>query len=502
MKKLALRALTFIPAVALQIVWIYILIRWLAPYAAIINTITAIASIVFVLYIIDNHIESIYKTLWIIIILGFPIFGAVFYVAFGNKRSARPLANRLKRNPLPEMLDEESTQALLEPVKLRDPHIAQTLSYIEHLSGFPLTTYDDAHYFDIGEKLFQQMLIDLENARESIYVEYFIIDHGVMWDSMVEIMARKAAQGVDVRVMYDDMGSLSTYSADDVADLRRLGIQCIAFNPLIFVSPTLNYRDHRKMLIIDERVAFTGGINLADEYINVTQKYGHWKDTGVRLTGRAVASYTAMFVQFWNAFAPTPLTPHGQDNDSAQDSDGGLVLSYYNSPLTDTSTSNALYVELLSSATGYAWFFTPYLMLGDTLMDAFIRAAQRGVDVHIIVPGIPDKKIIYRITRSYYEPLLKAGVKIFEYTPGFVHAKGCVVDDKIATVGTVNLDYRSLYLNFENNAVFYHASLIPDIKNDFLTTQEKCRERVLGDTKRNLGTWFMDSILRLIAPLS
>ena len=257
------------------------------------------------------------------------------------------------------------------------------------------------------------------------------------------------------------------------------------------------------MLIIDGRVAFSGGVNLADEYINQVEKFGHWKDIGFMLTGEAVGSYTRMFAEFWNAFAgervpdayltAPALAPAGPAD--------GYVLSYYDSPLRPDAASNELYIDLLSQAQDTAWFYTPYLMPGHALLDAFIRAARRGVDVRIIVPGVPDKKLVYRMTRSYYPVLLEAGVRIFEYTPGFVHAKASLIDGVVGTVGTVNLDYRSLFLHFENNSLFYRASLLDDLGADFLATQEKCVERTVENIGRSFRKWLVDGILRIFTPL-
>ena len=263
------------------------------------------------------------------------------------------------------------------------------------------------------------------------------------------------------------------------------------------------------MLIVDGTVAFSGGVNLADEYINAYPKYGHWKDIGFRLTGAAVLPYVWMFMEFWNAFSEPPdekisnalLLSCIEQNQTARTIEKGAVLSYYDSPLRTEAVSNELYIELLSLAKQYAWFFTPYLMPGDELLNAFVRAARRGIDIRIILPGIPDKKIIYRMSRSYYTVLLEAGIKIYEYTPGFVHSKGCLIDDTMGTIGTVNLDYRSLFLHFENNSVFYKADLLADWKADFLATQAQCRERTLENVTEGFGKWFLDGILRIFTPL-
>lgn len=259
------------------------------------------------------------------------------------------------------------------------------------------------------------------------------------------------------------------------------------------------------MLIIDDKVAFSGGVNLADEYINQVEKFGHWKDIGFRLTGPGVQSFTRMFTEFWSAFATEPIPSECLAPASSLpevSTRQGFVISYYDSPLRHQAVSNEVYIDLLSQAKQYAYFFTPYLMPGEALLNAFVRAAHRGVDVRIIMPGIPDKKLVFRMSHSFYPVLLEAGVKIYEYTPGFVHAKGCIIDDIAGTIGTVNLDYRSLFLHFENNSLFYDAPILHDIKADFLNTQTQCRKMRLGENvKMNFWHWLLDGILRIFAPL-
>lgn len=502
MNKIIRRVFTVLPAVLLQVLWLLLVFHWLAPWAALINVTLSILSLLFVLYLITKQEESTYKILWLLIILTFPLPGALLYLIFGNKRTTRPLRKKLDKAPLlpQETFDNAPIyQALSEENK----RLAQTFRWVEAKTGYLLRPNRSARYYPLGDDMFPDMLADLKQAKQYIFVEYFILDSGLMWDSMVEILAEKAAQGVDVRVMYDDLGSVSTYTRKESDKLHAKGIRCVAFNPLVVIKGTLNCRDHRKILVIDGKVAYSGGINLADEYINHIEKYGHWKDIGFRLTGEAVQNYVRMFATFWNAFAgdtvssayftSTASTPKG-------DADG-LILSYYDSPLRDDAVSNELYVDLLSQAKETAWFFTPYLMPGNALLDAFVRAARRGVDIRIIMPGIPDKKLVYRMSRSFYPVLLHAGVKIYEYTPGFVHAKACLIDGVAGTVGTVNLDYRSLFLHFENNSLFYRASLLKDLQKDFLETQEKCVERTSQNIGKGFWKWMIDGVMRIFAPL-
>lgn len=501
MSKMLRRVLTVIPAAAVQALWILLLVKWLSPYAAYITLALSVAAVLLVLFIIIKRDETAYKILWLLVILTVPVAGALLYLLFGNRRTARPLRKRLCR-----------VQEAGQPAPLPcggtpfegEKRMEQTVRWLEHKTGYPLMRAEDVRYYPLGDAMYPDMLTDLRAAKKTIYLEYFIIEPGEMWQSIVDILAQKVREGLDVRVMYDDLGSISTFNFSNALALEKLGIRCATFNPLLALKGTANYRDHRKMLIVDDAVAYSGGVNLADRYINREHPYGHWKDTGFRLTGAPVRSFTHMFLTFWNAFSlqkeePMPMPPAAAAAEpAAQD---GWVLSYYDSPLNSEATSNRLYIDLLSQATDYAWFFTPYLMLGDDLLDAMLAAAQRGVDVRIIMPGIPDKKLIFRMSRSFYQVLLTGGVKIYEYTPGFVHAKSLVCDDRAATVGTVNLDYRSLFLHFENNSLFYRGSIVARVKEDFLATQSQCRAVEACDTKRYSRRWIVDGVLRIFAPL-
>lgn len=501
MSKMLRRVLTVIPAAAVQALWILLLVKWLSPYAAYITLALSVAAVLLVLFIIIKRDETAYKILWLLVILTVPVVGTLLYLLFGNRRTARPLRKHLRR-----------VQEAGQPAPLPcggtpfegEKRMEQTVRWLEHKTGYPLMRAEDVRYYPLGDAMYPDMLTDLRAAKKTIYLEYFIIEPGEMWQSIVDILAQKVREGLDVRVMYDDLGSISTFNFSNALALEKLGIRCVTFNPLLALKGTANYRDHRKMLIVDDAVAYSGGVNLADRYINREHPYGHWKDTGFRLTGAPVRSFTHMFLTFWNAFSlqkeePMPMPPAAAAaGPAAQD---GWVLSYYDSPLNSEATSNRLYIDLLSQATDYAWFFTPYLMLGDDLLDAMLAAAQRGVDVRIIMPGIPDKKLIFRMSRSFYQVLLTGGVKIYEYTPGFVHAKSLVCDDRAATVGTVNLDYRSLFLHFENNSLFYRGSIVARVKEDFLATQSQCRAVEACAMKRYSRRWIVDGVLRIFAPL-
>ena len=503
MKKLVGRIIAVIPALSIQIAWYVMLFRFFDSVLQqhlmdLVNVIFSFLAVLFVIALISKRDESSYKLLWAIVIVSMPILGAILYLLLGNKNTGKNLKKQLKASAdvLSGSLKQDDS---IELIKDKDLRTGQVMGHIADNAGFPVYKNGSAQYFPFGEKVFESMCEDLRSAKEYIYVEYFIIHGGKFWDTIADIMVKKAAEGVDVRVIYDDFGSVTTFSAKDLIEWTKKGLKFSPFNPFLFIRSQLNNRDHRKILVIDGKVAYSGGINVGDEYINETHPFGIWKDIGFRITGDAVNSYTYMFVEFWNAFSKEkisfkPVAAQAYEAD-------GFIQPYYDSPIRSEHTSNVFFTEVLSMATDYVWFYTPYLMLGDALFDAFIRAAQRGVDVRIIMPGIPDKKLVFKLSRSYYRDLINAGVKIYEYDPGFVHAKACIADDKIAGIGTVNLDYRSLFLHFECECIFYEAGIIKALKEDYLKTQSECTQRTIESIKNDPLTRLGNGILRVFAPL-
>ena len=510
MKKIAGRVLIVLPAIVLQVAWFFVFLTNLNGImdnhlGKALHIIFTVLAVIFVPSLVAKREESSYRILWVLVIVALPIFGAMLYLMLGHKSTGKKLKRRLASSKKGLLsLDKSENETILSDIAQNDLRIAQSLRHLSESTDFPICKNGTSKYYPLGEDAFPDMCKDLENAKKFVFIEYFIIASGEFWDTLTEILARKSAEGVDVRVMYDDLGSISTYSVADIKKLKDKGIKCIPFNPFFLIKSQLNNRDHRKIMVIDGEVAYSGGINLADEYINKIERFGHWKDIAFRITGEAVNSYTYMFAEFWNAFAPLHKIPADLTKPvatTADDSDNGYIIPYYDSPIRDEHTSNELFTDMLSVATDYIWFYTPYLLLGDALFDAFIRAAKRGVDVRLITPAIGDKKVVHRMSRSYYEDLLKAGVKVYEYTPGFVHAKAFIADDKIAGIGTVNLDYRSLFLHFECNSVFYKADIINDLKQDYLDTQNKSAERTLDSLRKGFLHKFVDNLLRVIAPL-
>ena len=377
------------------------------------------------------------------------------------------------------------------------------LIYINNYSNYPISTNNDVYYYPLGDYAFPFMLEELKKAEKFIFFEFFIVSKGKMWDSILEILEEKASKGVDVRVMYDDLGCLTTLDATYYKQLREKGIKCIVFNKLgLDAGVIMNYRDHRKILVIDGKVAFSGGINIADEYINVKRKYGHWKDNSFRIKGDAVWNYTVMFLEMWNAYRNEDEDfYHFKYDFPNKDTHKGYVVPYAENPFRKENVAENVYINIIDSAKNYLYIFTPYLIIDTDVLNSLILAAKRGVDVRIIIPGIPDKKVVYSVSESYAYSLVKEGVKIYKYTPGFVHSKVFVSDDNVATVGTVNMDYRSLYLHFECGCYFENVDIINNIKQDIEETLEKCNEVTIKESNNKFIKEMWQACLRLLAPL-
>jgi cardiolipin synthase len=461
-------------------------------------------SLLLSLYIVRREENPAYKICWIIVLSALPLFGLLIYSVFGNKRLSRRMRKKIEAVEKEHRVPSPTS----EPTDL-SPRFAATCRYLSHYGSYPAYAGTQVTYYPLGDELFPALLADLERAKRYIFLEYFIIAEGKMLDRVLDVLERRASEGVDVRIIYDDIGCEAATPLSFVAKAERAGIRTLGFNRILpFLSIVMNHRDHRKYTIIDGQVAYTGGINLADEYINEKVRFGHWKDTGLRLEGEAVQSFVYMFLNLWNAFLPTDQDYSRFVDTSAPTSDQdapSVVLPYSDSPLDDENVGETVYLEILAQAEDYVYIFTPYLIIDSELQTALCTAAKRGVDVRIVTPGIPDKKAAYRLTRSYYPPLLRAGVKIYEYTPGFLHAKSFVCDDKIAVVGTINMDYRSLYLHFECGTLLYGGRAVADLKADCLATMEKSRrvEPQSAGRPRPLRALraLVDAILRTFSPL-
>ena len=461
-------------------------------------------SLVMVIYLFNCSMDSSAKLTWMLIISVLPLVGTGILLF-----TQMNFGHRMERRLIHEQI--EMTQDLLpqsETVNREVEHDGSGADdlcrYLGRSGCFPLYDHTSVTFYPIGEKKFEAMLEELEKAKKFIFMEYFIVEEGYMWGRILEILQRKAKEGVDVRVMYDGMCEMSTLPADYWKLLKAEGIQAKAFSQIKpFISSHYNYRDHRKILVIDGNVAFNGGVNLADEYINRVERFGHWKDTAVMLKGEAVKSFTLLFLQMWYVGEKEPdyesfLT---EESEPQQKSDG-YVMPYGDCPLDEYKVGESVYMDFLNRAVDYVHIMTPYLILDGELETALCFAAQRGVDVKLILPGIPDKKVPYALAKTHYKALTRAGVKIYEYTPGFVHAKVAVSDDRRAVVGTINLDYRSLYHHFECATYLYKTSCISDIEADFQQTLTKCRKVTDETIKREkLTTKVIGQLAKFLGPL-
>ena len=465
---------------------------------------SVLLSLLITLGIINSKSNPAYKIAWLIPILLFPVFGGLVYLLFGSDRTGRYLRKKLQGigTEMDNVIGEAHRRSGAEQLP---PDAANQSRYISHCAYCPPYQNTTTEYLPLGEVKFERMVEELKTAKHYIFLEYFIIQEGKMWNTILDILRQKAAEGVDVRVIYDDMGCIMILPTGYDRTLEQMGIKCRIFNPFVpILSSRFNTRDHRKICVIDGNVGFTGGINLADEYINAYEKHGHWKDTSILLKGEAVFNLTVMFLSMWDYLdSTTGKTDYSRYYPTVWDENAkGYVQPFADNPLDDEAVGETVYLNLINKAKRYVYITTPYLILSSEMLTALTSAAKCGVDVRIITPHIPDKWYVHAVSRSHYQPLIEAGVKIYEYTPGFIHAKTFVVDDDYAVVGTINLDYRSLYLHFECAVWMYQTPSVAQVRDDFFKTQQISQEITLEECRslsfpRRLGR----SVLRVFAPL-
>ena len=498
-------ALLILVEIALILIPLFLLEGFFQHFLATISIFT----LIMLVYLFNSKMDSTAKLTWMFVIAVFQIAGALMLLFTQTNAGHRLVKERTEK-----MIADTKTMIPQDPQvmkKLReeDSYTDDLVTYLNRSGCFPAFAQTETTYFPSGEAKFEAMLEELAKAEKYIFMEYFIIEEGYMWGKILEILIAKAKAGVDVRVMYDGMCEISTLPSNYEKLLAAEGIRAKSFakiKPLL--SSHYNYRDHRKICVIDGKTGFTGGVNLADEYINKIERFGHWKDTAVMLKGDAVRSFTLMFLQMWNVDEKTPdldeieaLTAEVPAGAEAADP-SGYVIPYCDCPLDEDKVGETVYMDILNRAGQYVHIMTPYLILDGELETALKYAGQRGIDVKLILPGIPDKKLAYSLAKGHYMSLLEAGVKIYEYTPGFVHAKVCVSDDEKGVVGTINLDYRSLYHHFECATYMYRTDCVADIERDFQETLAQCR-KVTKETMRGDARFYkiVGPIAKFIAPL-
>ena len=489
----------------LQIAFFFSIFRWLGNYIHFVYITYVLVSSSVVIAILNRPMDSSFKMAWIIPVLLIPIFGIILYVFVQVQFQTRALARRVNlsvEKTKPYLVQDPQVQKRLRAASVRGSRL---VDYMNHIAGFPVYENTAAKFFPLGEDMFEQLMEELKAAKHFIFMEYFIIDRGYMWDSILEVLRQKAAEGVEVRVMYDGMCCLMLLPYHYPQKLENMGIRCQMFSPIKPVLSThQNYRDHRKVTVIDGHTAFTGGVNLADEYINRKERFGHWKDTAIKIEGDAVQSFTMMFLQMWNITERQPedyakYLTEKQPGFSRKD---GYIIPYGDSPFDHENVGEEVYFHILNHAKKYVHIMTPYLILDNEMIDALTRAAKGGIEVQIIMPHIPDKPYAFYLAKTYYEELIAGGVEIYEYTPGFVHAKVFTSDDDTATVGSINLDYRSLYLHFECGVFIYRNPVVRDIEKDVQETLAKCQKVTMTEV-RNRSTFvkIYGQVLRIVAPL-
>ena len=461
-------------------------------------------SIIIVFIIINNKSNPSYKIAWIVPVMIFPIFGGLFYLLYGgNKLSTREKLKMVIQNI--EMTNSlKQDDEIIKKIGDKSIYAKNQSEYILNYAKCPVYNNTETTYFKIGEEKFEALLRELKKAEKFIFLEYFIIQEGKMFNSILEILEEKAKQGVDVRLIYDDVGCIVTLPHNYKNTLEAKGIKCRVFNPIKpFFTRRLNNRDHRKIVVIDGDVGFTGGINLADEYINEYEKHGYWKDAGIMLKGDAVWNLTVMFLSMWDyidnkeedyiKFKPSKNKYYNSK---------GYVQPFDDSPLINEPIGETVYLNLINKAKDYIYINTPYLIIDNEMATALKIAAKSGVDIKIVTPYIPDKKFVHAVTKSYYESFIKDGIEIYEFTPGFMHAKTFVVDDEYGVVGSINLDFRSLYLHYECGVWLYKTEIIKSMKDDYLETLKRCHKVTMEECKNTSSIRkVLRLIIRMFAPL-
>lgn len=478
---------------------------YLQEYATYIYGALTVLGIVVLIYIINSEGNPAFKMTWMLLVLAFPVIGTIFYIYVQMQLETRYMRDRLSTLRMETDLYMEQDPEIVDALRASKSANAQLSYYLSNQLGFPTCRNTEVKYFSLGEYKFESMVAELEKAKKFIFMEYFIVEEGYMWDTILDILIEKAQEGVEVRFMYDGMCAFTLLPYNYPKKLKRYNIQCKMSNKIRpFVSTVQNNRDHRKICVIDGMVGYVGGVNLADEYINKKERFGHWKDTAVMLKGDAVQSLTMIFLQMWNV-DERGVETYGRYLTPKREGlrrELGYIIPYADSPFDNENVGEEVYFHILNHAKKYVHIMTPYLILDNEMLTTLIRAAKSGIEVIIIMPHIPDKWYAFVVAKTFYKELIQGGVQIYEYTPGFVHAKVFISDDDTATVGTINLDYRSLYLHFENGVFIYNNSEVDRVEWDFQKTLEKCHKVTLTEVKnRSALSKIMGQVLRLFAPL-
>jgi cardiolipin synthase len=455
-------------------------------------------SVIFAVSILNRSFNPAYKISWLLVVLVIPFAGPIFYLMFGRRYFSKKQIRKLQK------LHQDTVHQLqrnYREITMDNPDVVKTSHYITRVTGLPGWENTESDLLTPGERFFEVFMEELKKAKKFIFLEYFILEDGYMWQSIKEVLEQKVEEGVDVRLLYDDFANVNRVGISFKKDLQKKGIKVINFNPYRpRLSMVINYRDHRKITVIDGNVGFVGGINLADEYINRTKKFGYWKDASIVLRGAAVWNLTYLFMEMWQTsskdvfdyelYYPTETYPTD-----------GFIQPFGDGPHDAHQSIEMVYMQIINNAKRYVYVSTPYLIIDNEIATALRLAALSGVDVRIMMPHVPDKKLVYLISKSYYPELMRAGVKIYEYLPGFMHAKMIVSDDEVAMIGTANLDYRSFYLHFEVSCYLYRTKSVLQMRDDALSCLQEAKQVTEDDLKTSLVKRLLVAVLRAFSPM-
>lgn len=492
--------------ILIQLLVLFFTIFKLSSYSIYIQGSLTLLSLIFALIVINDDSNPMFKISWLIPMLTVPVIGWMVYFMF-QLFPKRKFSHKTKNKYQCILMSTKNIicqdETIINEINDADDPVLRMSQYIKNTSGMNIYKNTQTMFFPTGEEFFAKYIEELKKAEKFIFIEYFIIKDGKMWSQVLDILKEKAASGVEVRVMYDDLGTISLLDKNYDKQLQSYGIKCVIFNPYrASIDAFLNYRDHRKITVIDGNTGFTGGLNLSDEYINKKKRFGYWKDCAIMLKGDAVSSMSILFMQLWNLASKSIEHTYNEYFSSKSYPSDGFVQPFGDGPMTGNQTGELAYMGLINSARKYVYITTPYLILDNEMITALCHAAKSGVDVKIMTPNIPDKWYVHSVTRSNYPVLIKAGVKIYEYLPGFIHSKTIVADDIYGVVGTSNFDFRSFYLHFENGIFMYKSKAVCQVKQDYLQTLTKCSSVTLDMCKNTrLITRIVRSILKVFSPL-
>jgi len=492
---------------AVQLLIFYMMYMGSVEFTKTFSVASILLQLALVLYVLYGRERLAYKIPWLVFIMFFPVAGIIIYFLWGQRNVSRKLKKARNETIANShyLLSDDST--LVNTIEETDKLISRQVKLIKKLSSYPIYNNEALKYYDIGEKCFEDILIDLKQAKKYILIEFFILAKGKLFDRIYQILEEKAKNGVKIIIIADGWGSFFRYPKEQLSKLEELGVIIKKYNPLRFgINTYINYRDHRKIVVIDGIIGYTGGINIADEYVNEAVRFGHWKDVGVKIEGKPVEAMTIAFLKNYEiASKESPDYAWYINNKEKSENKiigKGSTMFFTDGPDNRTNPGENAYISLLNSARKYAYIYTPYFVVSPELLTAILNAANGGVDVRLITPHIPDKWYVHMITRRHYDLLLKAGVKVYEYLPGFLHAKALVSDDNTAIIGSINFDYRSLNLNYECAVWMHNTGIEKDIKEDFLKTAEMSQEIKLEDVRhRNIFVKMMEAVLNTFAPL-